>query len=122
MAGAILGVRCPLVVYNVPSRTAVSIDVDTLIEAANRAPNVVGLKDASGNVTYCQALLSRVGSRLSVLRLMPSASAWRRSLERPSEAGARRRSIRSDRLHQGPRRISAASGPPRRPLELGGID
>ena len=27
-----------------------SIDVDTLIEAANRAPNVIGLKDASGNV------------------------------------------------------------------------
>jgi 4-hydroxy-tetrahydrodipicolinate synthase len=60
-------VRCPLVVYNVPSRSAVSIDVDTLIEAANRAPNVVGLKDASGNVTYCQTLLSRVGTRLSVL-------------------------------------------------------
>jgi 4-hydroxy-tetrahydrodipicolinate synthase len=60
-------VRVPLVVYNVPSRTAVSIDVDTLIEACNRAPNVVGLKDASGNVTYCQSLLSRVGSRLSVL-------------------------------------------------------
>jgi len=60
-------VRCPVVVYNVPSRTAVSIDVDTLIEAANRAPNVIGLKDASGNVTYCQSLLARVGSRLSVL-------------------------------------------------------
>jgi 4-hydroxy-tetrahydrodipicolinate synthase len=60
-------VRCPLVVYNVPSRTSVSIDVDTLIEAANRAPNVVGLKDASGNVTYCQSLLARVGNRLSVM-------------------------------------------------------
>jgi 4-hydroxy-tetrahydrodipicolinate synthase len=60
-------VRCPLVVYNVPARTAVSIDVDTLIEAANRAPNVVGLKDASGNVSYCQSLLARVGNRLSVL-------------------------------------------------------
>jgi 4-hydroxy-tetrahydrodipicolinate synthase len=60
-------VRLPLVVYNVPSRTAVSIEVDTLIEAANRAPNVIGLKDASGNVTYCQSLLARVGSRLSVL-------------------------------------------------------
>jgi 4-hydroxy-tetrahydrodipicolinate synthase len=60
-------VRCPLVVYNVPSRAAVSIDVDTLIEAANRAPNVIGLKDASGNVTYCQSLLARAGNRLSVL-------------------------------------------------------
>jgi 4-hydroxy-tetrahydrodipicolinate synthase len=60
-------VRVPLVVYNIPARTGVSIDVDTLIEAAARCSNVVGLKDASGNVIYCQTLLSRVGSRISVL-------------------------------------------------------
>jgi len=60
-------VKCPVVVYNIPSRTGVSLEVDTLIEAAARCPNVVGLKDASGNVTYCQSLLARVGSRLSVL-------------------------------------------------------
>jgi 4-hydroxy-tetrahydrodipicolinate synthase len=60
-------VKLPLVVYNIPGRTAVSIEVDTLIEAAARCPNVVGLKDASGNVNYCQSLLARVGSRLSVL-------------------------------------------------------
>jgi 4-hydroxy-tetrahydrodipicolinate synthase len=60
-------VSCPLVVYNIPSRTAVSLEVDTLIEAAARCPNVIGLKDASGNVTYCQSLLARVGNRLSVL-------------------------------------------------------
>src|SRR5262245_28442557 len=60
-------VKLPVVIYNVPARTAVSLEVDTLIEAAARCPNIVGLKDASGNVTYCQALLSRVGNRLSVL-------------------------------------------------------
>ncbi len=60
-------VRCPLVVYNIPGRTAVSLEIDTLIEAAARAPNVVGLKDATGNVTYCQSLIARVGDRLSVL-------------------------------------------------------
>jgi 4-hydroxy-tetrahydrodipicolinate synthase len=60
-------IQVPLVVYNIPSRTGVSIEIDTLIEAAARCPNVVGLKDASGNVTYCQSLLARVGSRLSVL-------------------------------------------------------
>jgi len=60
-------IKCPLVVYNIPGRTCVAIEVDTLIEAAARCPNVVGLKDASGNVTYCQSLLARVGSRLSVL-------------------------------------------------------
>jgi 4-hydroxy-tetrahydrodipicolinate synthase len=60
-------VKVPVVVYNVPARTAVSIDVDTLIEAAARCPNVVGLKDASGTVNYCQTLLSRVATRLSVM-------------------------------------------------------
>jgi 4-hydroxy-tetrahydrodipicolinate synthase len=60
-------VKCPVVVYNIPSRTGVSLEIDTLIEAAARCLNVVGLKDASGNVTYCQSLLARVGSRLSVL-------------------------------------------------------
>lgn len=60
-------VKVPVVVYNVPARTAVSLEVDTLIEAAARCPNVAGLKDASGTVTYCQTLLSRVGTRLSVL-------------------------------------------------------
>ncbi|HEU4580876.1 MAG TPA: 4-hydroxy-tetrahydrodipicolinate synthase [Polyangiaceae bacterium] len=59
--------QVPLVVYNIPGRTAVSLEVDTLIEAAARCPNVVGLKDASGNVSYCQSLLARIGNRLSVL-------------------------------------------------------
>jgi 4-hydroxy-tetrahydrodipicolinate synthase len=60
-------VNRPVVVYNIPGRTAVSLEVDTLIEAAARSSNVVGLKDASGNVLYCQSLLARVGNRLSVL-------------------------------------------------------
>lgn len=60
-------VKCPVVLYNVPARTAVSLEVDTLIEVAARCPNIIGLKDASGTVNYCQTLLSRVGSRLSVL-------------------------------------------------------
>jgi 4-hydroxy-tetrahydrodipicolinate synthase len=60
-------VQLPVVIYNIPGRTAVSLDVDTLIEAAARSSNVVGLKDATGNVQYCQSLLARVGARLSVL-------------------------------------------------------
>jgi 4-hydroxy-tetrahydrodipicolinate synthase len=64
VAGA---VQLPVVVYNIPGRTAVSLEVDTLIEAAARSSNVVGLKDATGNVQYCQNLLARVGGRLSVL-------------------------------------------------------
>jgi 4-hydroxy-tetrahydrodipicolinate synthase len=57
----------PVVIYNVPGRTAVGLDVDTLLEAAARCDNVVALKDATGSVGYCQSLLSRNPRRLQVL-------------------------------------------------------
>jgi 4-hydroxy-tetrahydrodipicolinate synthase len=40
----------PIVVYNVPGRTGVNVDVRTLVRLA-AIPNVVGVKEASGNVT-----------------------------------------------------------------------
>ncbi|MGE5243260.1 MAG: 4-hydroxy-tetrahydrodipicolinate synthase [Betaproteobacteria bacterium] len=42
--------RLPIVVYNVPGRTGVNIDVNTLVRLAG-IPNIVGVKEASGNVT-----------------------------------------------------------------------
>jgi 4-hydroxy-tetrahydrodipicolinate synthase len=40
----------PIVLYNVPGRTGVNIDVATLVRLA-AIPNIVGVKEASGNVT-----------------------------------------------------------------------
>jgi len=40
----------PIVVYNVPGRTGVNIDVATLLRLAEM-PTIVGVKEASGNVT-----------------------------------------------------------------------
>ena len=40
----------PIVLYNVPGRTGVNIDVKTLVRLAS-IPNIVGVKEASGNVT-----------------------------------------------------------------------
>lgn len=57
----------PLVLYNVPSRSSVELHVETLVKILEACPNVVALKDASGGVTYCQDLLSRVGNRITVL-------------------------------------------------------
>ncbi|WP_426267646.1 4-hydroxy-tetrahydrodipicolinate synthase [Sphingomonas sp. LHG3443-2] len=44
----------PIVVYNVPSRTVADISVDTLGEVA-RLRNVVGIKDATGNLARVTA-------------------------------------------------------------------
>jgi 4-hydroxy-tetrahydrodipicolinate synthase len=40
----------PVIVYNVPGRTGVNVDVPTLVRMA-AIPNIVGVKEASGNVT-----------------------------------------------------------------------
>ena len=43
-------VQRPVVVYNVPGRTGVNVDVATIVRLSG-VPNIVGVKEASGNVT-----------------------------------------------------------------------
>jgi 4-hydroxy-tetrahydrodipicolinate synthase len=43
-------VPLPIVVYNVPGRTGVNVDVATIVRLSE-VPNIVGVKEASGNVT-----------------------------------------------------------------------
>ena len=42
--------RLPIIVYNVPGRTGVNVEVATLVRLA-ALPNIAGVKEASGNVT-----------------------------------------------------------------------
>lgn len=60
-------VACPVMLYNIPGRTAVELTVDTLLRILDVCPNVVALKDASGGVTYTQELLSRATRSILVL-------------------------------------------------------
>ena len=50
----------PVVVYNVPGRTVTDISVETLATIA-RLPNVVGIKDASGNLARVTAHRLAIG-------------------------------------------------------------
>jgi len=52
-------VTTPIVVYNVPSRTGVSIDPLTLYEISE-LPNIVAVKDASANLGWTSDVLHRV--------------------------------------------------------------
>jgi 4-hydroxy-tetrahydrodipicolinate synthase len=49
----------PIIVYNVPGRTGVNVEVRTLVRLS-ALPNIIGVKEASGNVTQmcelCRAL------------------------------------------------------------------
>jgi 4-hydroxy-tetrahydrodipicolinate synthase len=60
-------VDVPVVLYNVPGRTAVELSVDTTMRALDACKNVVAIKDASGNVLFCQDLLQRSGDRVTVI-------------------------------------------------------
>jgi 4-hydroxy-tetrahydrodipicolinate synthase len=60
-------VRVPVVVYNVPSRSVVDLAPETLVRICESAPNVVAVKEATGNVLRAQRLAQMLGDRLVVL-------------------------------------------------------
>jgi 4-hydroxy-tetrahydrodipicolinate synthase len=57
----------PVVLYNVPARTVTDLAHDTLQRLVEAVPNVVAIKDASGNVLRCQQTVRALGSALTVL-------------------------------------------------------
>lgn len=48
----------PIILYNIPMRTGRNIDVGTVVELA-RIPNIVGIKDASGDINQTMSILAR---------------------------------------------------------------
>ncbi len=60
-------VAAPVVIYNIPGRSVIDLAVDTTEAICERAPNVVAVKDATGNVLRCQELLRRLGERITVM-------------------------------------------------------
>jgi 4-hydroxy-tetrahydrodipicolinate synthase len=56
----------PSVLYNVPSRTSVSLDVDTISRLAD-VPGIVAIKEATANLVFDAEIISRCGERLAVL-------------------------------------------------------
>jgi 4-hydroxy-tetrahydrodipicolinate synthase len=60
-------VGCPVVLYNIPGRSVVDLSAEATERIAQQAPNVIGVKDATGNVLRCQELEKRLGGRLTVM-------------------------------------------------------
>ncbi len=61
-----LGVGLPIIVYNVPGRTGCNVDPATLARLAT-IPNVVGVKEASGNMTQMCEVCAGVPADFIVL-------------------------------------------------------
>lgn len=52
-------VKIPVILYNVPSRTGMSFNIDTLKELA-KTENIVAVKEASGNISYMAKVAAEV--------------------------------------------------------------
>ena len=48
-----------IIMYNVPSRTAINIESNTVKELAVKHNNIIGVKEASGDINMCMELVSR---------------------------------------------------------------
>lgn len=51
----------PIILYNVPSRTGINLSADTVI-ALSKHPNIIGIKEASGNLEQCLAIVEKASA------------------------------------------------------------
>lgn len=56
---------CPVILYNIPSRTGINIPVHLYRELIKH-PNIVAVKEASGNISYACDVISEYGDSLAV--------------------------------------------------------
>lgn len=60
-------VSIPVIVYNIPSRSVVNILPATMERLATDCPNIMAVKEASGNLDQVSEIIGRCGDRVSVL-------------------------------------------------------
>lgn len=56
----------PIMLYNIPGRTAVSLNIDTILRLAN-IDNIVSIKEATGDLGFMAKLASQLPSHFSLL-------------------------------------------------------
>ena len=58
-------VNIPIILYNIPGRTGMNMEVSTIKELANHK-NIVAVKEASGNISYAAKLIAECGDVIDV--------------------------------------------------------
>ncbi len=59
-------VKIPIILYNVPSRTGCNILPETAAELVKTVDNIVGIKEASGNLSQVAKLMSLAGEEIEL--------------------------------------------------------
>ncbi len=57
----------PIVIYNVPGRTGANMTADTTVRLACDCPNIIGIKEASGNFAQVSEIIRRAPEGFSTL-------------------------------------------------------
>lgn len=58
-------VNIPIILYNIPGRTGMNMEVSTVKELAKHK-NIVALKEASGNISYVAKLIAECGDNIDI--------------------------------------------------------
>ncbi|HJB08520.1 MAG TPA: 4-hydroxy-tetrahydrodipicolinate synthase [Candidatus Enterocloster faecavium] len=59
-------VKIPMIVYNIPSRTGVNIKPATLAAMLTQVENIVGVKEATGNISEAAELMSLTNGKIDL--------------------------------------------------------
>ena len=57
----------PIVLYNIPGRSAVQLNVETIVAIAEKHQNVVAVKEATGSLDVSTEIIARLGKKFSVI-------------------------------------------------------
>ena len=60
-------VDIPIMLYNIKGRTGVNVETDTLLRILDLAPNIVSVKEASGDIQQIKDVVSKTDDSFSVL-------------------------------------------------------
>lgn len=59
-------VKVPIILYNVPSRTGCNIQPETAVRLCTEVPNIVGIKEASGNLSQVARLMHLADGKIDL--------------------------------------------------------
>lgn len=57
----------PVIIYNVPGRTGINIAASTTIQLAQECPNIIGIKEASGNIAQVMEIIAHKPENFKVI-------------------------------------------------------
>lgn len=57
----------PVVLYNIPSRTGVNLNVDTMVALSQKNRNIIGVKESTGVIDQSSEIIQRLGRKFFVM-------------------------------------------------------